>query len=152
MRRQHIHGIYTGLLLATVLVAVAPTARAGPVLISANVPAGQTLRQLIAGTFIEKVRCAEACSATTNIVITPQTAKRLQFPGVKANQPYAIALIVTELKAGEWTTIRLRAGSQARPLLAKSPVDVRIDGVIYGQSRADRSHRGATGWSAVVRR
>ena len=152
MRRRLFHGTCRSLAPVAVLAAFAPFARAGAPFITATVPPGQSVRQLLAGTFIEKVRCVEACVATTNLVISPALAKQLHFPSVKPKQPYAIALIQTNLKAGAWTTIRLRAGSQARPLLAKSASTIRVDGVIYGRSSTNASHKGAGGWSVMLRR
>ena len=152
MRRRLFHGTWQGLAPIAALTAFAPVAQGSAPFLAVTVPPGQSVRQLIAGTFVEKVRCTEACIATTNLVISADLAKQLHFPSVKAKQPYAIALIATPLKAGEWTTVRLRAGSQARPLLAKSAGSIRIDGVIYGRSRSNASHKGAGGWSLLLRR
>ena len=82
-----------------VLVAVAAlaygvnAATANPVVVSVAVPQGQTLRQLIAGTFIEKLRCSVSCRATTNLVLSGKLARQLHFPGAKSSLPYGISLI-----------------------------------------------------------
>jgi hypothetical protein len=139
-----------------ILVAVAAlaygvnAATANPVVVSVAVPQGQTLRQLIAGTFVEKLRCSVSCRATTNLVLSGKLARRLQFPGAKSSLPYGISLIDARLRANRWTTVRLRAGEQARILLSKSKAPIRIDGVIYAQAAVSPAKKGATGWSQAI--
>jgi hypothetical protein len=121
-----------------------------PILLTVAVPQGQTVRQLIAGKFIEKLRCSESCSATTNLVLSGELARKLHFPDAKSNQSYGIALITARLPGGRWTTVHLRAGDQARTLLAKTKAPLRIDGVIYAHSTISAARKGATGWSQTI--
>jgi hypothetical protein len=142
-----------GLMALGLILAIGVTvAGARPALVKATVVPKQTIRQLVSGKFVEKLRCSQKCRATTNLVLSAKVAKQLGFKGVEPNRVYGIALINTRLAAGRWTTVRLSAGGQAMKLLAKSKVPVPIYGVVYARATVGKALKGATGWRTTLRR
>ena len=154
MYRVKLIGTAWGLVLVTVFVLALGVTVAGarPALIAAKVPPNQTIRQLIAGKFVEKLRCTQSCRATTNLVLSGTVAKRLGFPGAKPKEAYGIALITTQLARGKWTNVRLTAGAQAKKLLAKSKTKVPLNAVVYARTTADKPLKGAASWRMTLRR
>jgi hypothetical protein len=136
----------------SVLALTATVARARPALVAARVPPNQTVRQLIAGKFVEKLRCTQNCRATTNLLLNGTVAKRLGFRGAKPREAYGIALITTRLAKGKWTSVRLSAGTQAKKLLAKSKTSVPLNAVVYVRTTADKPLKGAASWRMTLRR
>jgi hypothetical protein len=154
MHRVGVTQMTRWLVAATVFVLTFGVTLAGarPPLMAAAVPQNQTIRQLVSGKFVERLRCTQNCRATTNLVLSGRVAKRLGFRGAKPDQSYGIALITTRLTGGKWTTVRLSAGDQAKKLLAKSKAPVPLDGVVYARATANKSVKGAAGWHTTLRR
>jgi hypothetical protein len=152
MRKQGIRGrLIAGAAGLTAALALAPAvaAGAGTGLVTAKVPAGQTIAQLRAQLFIQRVSCTQICDLTTTAVVSLDDARRLGFKGTTPWVTVASSYI--RLKANKTTEVRLVVTPQGTKLLAKAKGSLRVVGRLVAHPRAKPAAVGRASWSVVLK-
>jgi hypothetical protein len=114
-------------------------------LINVQVPLDQTVRDLLRGSLVENVTCAQSCRTTTTIFIRAQLARSLGFKNVKGQQ-VAVGSRRMSLAARTRVKIRLPVSAAAETLLAGANPGTQLIGRVVAQAVPTGSRRGTANW------
>jgi hypothetical protein len=161
MRKQEEHAMagsrkralaLTASVVALAAVAPATVRAAGSTLVTAKVPAGQTVAMLRYQLFVQKVKCTRACETTTIVSIPLGDAQKLGYNGPTPAKPWVeVASNYTRLKANAVTEIRFVLNAQGKKLLPKAKHGLHIVGNVTAFPRGNPKAQSRVNWSAELK-
>ena len=137
------------LVLATAAASGSSSGAAKPILVTVSVPQHAAIADFVNGKFKETVRCREACTVKTNVLIKAAVAKRLGFTGVKGK----LVLIATNkgaLKGKTSTKMAFVLTRQARTRLGGAGATVQIYGSVQAFPKSRPTTNVSVGWSSSL--